>query len=237
MGTVGGTAQGHQRDAPPSVHWPQGPPRPPHLALPRPAPPAPRPHPRLAKGARHPRRTYNHPGAHDVCDIRARLVAAGAAQRAGPSRPPSPRPRRRRPAPPPRRILSSAPPSAHPPRASPWSDRPPPAQRCCGAAGMWVHFGSRFRPLSPTSVAAPRPAGSPPAALWRSGCGASRRPSRRRDGAGSQGGSAWAGAAGTAPLRLSRCQCANFGLTTTISRCGAQKTAALSLSAAGGPAS
>ena len=62
MGTVGGTAQGHQRDAPPSVHWPQGPPRPPHLALPRPAPPAPRPHPRLAKGARHPRRTYNHPG-------------------------------------------------------------------------------------------------------------------------------------------------------------------------------
>ena len=114
MGTVGGTAQGHQRDAPPSVHWPQGPPRPPHLALPRPAPPAPRPHPRLAKGARHPRRTYNHPGAHDVCDIRARLVAAGAAQRAGPSRPPSPRPRRRRPGPPPRRILSSAPPSAHP---------------------------------------------------------------------------------------------------------------------------
>ena len=114
---------------------------------PRPAPPAPRPHPRLAQGARHPRRTDNHPGAHDVCDIRARLVAAGAAQRAGPSRPPSPRPRRRRPGPPPRRILSSAPPSAHPPRASPWSDRPPPAQRCCGSAGMWGHFGSRFRPV------------------------------------------------------------------------------------------
>ena len=49
MGTVGGTAQGHQRDAPPSVHRPDGPPRPPHLTLPRPAPPAPRPHPRLAQ--------------------------------------------------------------------------------------------------------------------------------------------------------------------------------------------
>ena len=147
MGTVGGTAQGHRRDAPPSVHRPEGPPTPPHLALLRPTPPAPRPHPRLAQGARHPRRTDNHPGAHDVCDIRARLVAAGAAQRAGPSRPPSPRPRRRRPGPPPRRILSSAPPSAHPPRASPWSDRPPPAQRCCGSAGMWGHFGSRFRPV------------------------------------------------------------------------------------------
>ena len=197
MGTVGSMAQGHQRDAPPSVHRPEGRPRPPHLALPRPAPPAPRPHPRLAQGARHPRRTDNHPGAHDVCDIRARLVAAGAAQRAGPSRPTSPRPRRRRPGPPPRRILSSAPPSAHPPWASPWSDRPPPAQRCCGSAGMWVHFGSRSqhvrRALPPRACAA-----RPPHVGGARGGGWWRPPLQPKKGAGAltaltrgQAGASW----------------------------------------------
>ena len=82
MGTVGGTAQGHQRDAPPSVHRPDGPPRPPHLALPRPAPPAPRPHPRLAQEhGTHDERTTTQGRTTFVTSERASLLPEPRSER------------------------------------------------------------------------------------------------------------------------------------------------------------
>ena len=138
----------HRRGAAPSSHEPGQPPPRLHVAAPRPAQPTPHPRPRSGPGAKEAR--------HDRTSTQGRtqFVACG---RDSPAPEPFgerviPAPQGRDPATADRGPLraaspSSAPPSAHPPRASPWSDRPPPAQRCCGSAGMWGHFGSRFRPV------------------------------------------------------------------------------------------